>query len=405
MCTENDVCSILTAISVLVSASFCVLRVNFSPVTNLFLEYSHRLCGHLFSGNLEVTICLSCLRFCVDLLLTNKLKQIKNHRNLRRLQKRLPIQLHKCNMGDNNDRSVIYNNAGIRLMDYGNYTAALEMFRGALETKLIHERTLLQNNASAADHDDENMDDDNDEENDQQRCVSPDGSDDSSTSNNTPMRSHQRNDNLDSFLDLLRNMDDQQRQNDLAASSSASIAQGGIITSSNGSLLNPSVSDGISNVIITSFRGYEPYLYRIPFVLPGGGVTSASQEVSQVAQSISCRIVFNLGLIHQTVCRTSCKVASFYEIAATLLSSLPSEFVESSSEMAVITVLLRIAILNNFGVWCYENGEGESMMNSFEQLVDTLDEDQDLIDPSIVRGVRANIQAFLTPNNGVSLAA
>ena len=45
------------------------------------------------------------------------------------------------------------------------------------------------------------------------------------------------------------------------------------------------------------------------------------------------------------------------------------------------------------------------MMNSFEQLVDTLDEDQDFIDPSVVRGVRANIQAFLTPNNGASLAA
>jgi hypothetical protein len=305
-------------------------------------------------------------------------------------------------MGDNNDRSVVYNNAGIRLMDYGNYSAALEMFRGALETKLIHERTLLHNSTSSVD--DDNMDGDY-EEDDQQRCVSPDGSDDSTTSNNTPMRSHQRNDNLDSFLDLLRNMDDQQRQNDLASSSIAS-APGGIITSTNGSFVasSPSVGTGMSNVILSSFRGYEPYLYRIPFLLPGNEVTSASQEVTEAAQSISCRIVFNLGLIHQTVCRTSCKVASFYEIAATLLSSLPSEFADSS-DMAAITVLLRIAILNNFGVWCYENGEGESMMNSFEQLVDTLDEDQDLIDPSVLRGVRANIQAFLTPNNGASLAA
>jgi hypothetical protein len=305
-------------------------------------------------------------------------------------------------MGDNNDRTVLYNNAGIRLMDYGNYSAALEMFRGALETKLIHERTMLHNSTSAADHDENNMDDDH-EEGDQQRCVSPDGSDDSTTSNNTPMRSHQRNDNLDSFLDLLRNMDEQQRQNDLASSSISSV-QGGVITSTNGSLVAPSPSDGISNVILSSYRGYEPYLYRIPFVLPGNEVTSSSQQVTVEAQSISCRIVFNLGLIHQTMCRTSCKVASFYEIAATLLSSLPSEFADSS-EMAVTTVLLRIAILNNFGVWCYEKGEGESMTNSFEQLVDTLDEDQDLIDPSIIRGVRANIQAFLTPNSGASLAA
>ena len=251
-------------------------------------------------------------------------------------------------MGDNNDRSVLYNNAGVRLMDYGNYSAALEMFRGALETKLIHERTLLHNSSSAADHHEDNMDDDY-EENYQQRCVSPDGSDDSTTSHNTPMRSHQRNDNLDSFLDLLRNMDDQQMQNDLATTSVTS-TQGGIITSTNSSLATNSSSDGLSNVILRSFRGYEPYLYRIPFHLPGNEVTPASLDISQAAQSISCRIVFNLGLIHQTVCRTSCKVASFYEIAATLLSSLPSEFADNG-EMGEITVLLRIAILNNFGVW------------------------------------------------------
>jgi hypothetical protein len=181
-----------------------------------------------------------------------------------------------------------------------------------------------------------------------------------------------------------------------------------MIASSYSSLVSPSSSqvsgDGITDVVLHSFRGYEPYLYRIPFLLPGSPVTSASIQSSQLTQSISCRIVFNLGLIHQTLCRTSCKVASFYEIAATLLSSLPAEFV-CSSEMAAMTVLLRIAILNNFGVWCYENGEGESMMNSFEQLVDTLEEDQDLLDPSVLLGVRANIEAFLIPNNGASLAA
>jgi hypothetical protein len=307
-------------------------------------------------------------------------------------------------MADINDRSVVYNNAGIRLMNYGNYSAALEMFRGALETKLIQERTLLHNSTNAVDQEDGNMD--NDEEN-QQRCVSPDGSEDSNTSNNTPIRSHQRNDNLDSFLDLLRNMDEQQMQND-QQSAAVSLSPDGLITSTNittgSSIVSPSPSNGISNVVLSSYRGYDPYLYRIPFLLPGNDVTSSSQDASLEAQSISCRIVFNLGLIHQTLSRTSCKVASFYEIAATLLSSLPSEFTDSH-DMAVTTVLLRIAILNNFGVWCYEKGEGESMTNSFEQLLDTLDEDQDLIDPSVVQGVRSNIQAFLTPNNGASLAA
>lgn len=310
---------------------------------------------------------------------------------------------------NNNDRSVIYNNAAIRFMTYGNHSAALEMFRGALESKLIQERMLLRDGPTDADHNDENMGEDNLDVH--QRCVSPDGSDDSSSSYNTPMRPPQRNDNLDSYLDLLRNMDAQQRQNDQASSlaTSTSVTRDyGMVTPTNSSSESHSPSyvsgDGITDVVLHSFRGYEPYLYRIPFLLPGSPVTSASRQSSQLTQSISCRIVFNLGLIHQTLCRSSCKVASFYEIAATLLSSLPVEFVDSS-EMAAMTVLLRIAILNNFGVWCYENGEGESMMNSFEQLVDTLEEDQELIDPSVVRGVRANIEAFLIPNNGASLAA
>ena len=308
-------------------------------------------------------------------------------------------------MGDNiNDRSVIYNNAGIRLMSYGNYSAALEMFRGALESKLIQERTLLSD-----DQNDESME--GGDVDGHQRCVSPDGSNDSSTGYNTPIHSHQRNDNLDSYLDLLRNMDEQQRQNDQASSSvtSTSVTRDDMITSTNSISVSPSPSygsgDGITSVVVRqSFRGYEPYLFQIPFVLPGRDVTSAPIQSAQLTQSISCRIVFNLALIHQSLCRSSCKVASFYEIAATLLSTLPAEFVDSS-EMVGMTVLLRIAILNNFGVWCYENGEGESMMNSFEQLVDTLEEDAELIDPSVARGVRANINALLTPSNGASLAA
>ena len=308
-------------------------------------------------------------------------------------------------MGDNiNDRSALYNNAGIRLMGYGNYPAALEMFRGALESKLMQERLQLCNNESAAaDPNNQVMDEYSLEG--QQRCVSPDSSDDSDMSSNTPMRTPQRNGNLDSFLDLLRNMDDQQRQNDQTPSTSVS-TRDGMITPTNGissPIISPSPSDA-SDAILPPFRGYEPYLYRIPFELPGCEMTSATQPSVALTQSLSCRIVFNLGLIHQTLCPTSCKVASFYEIAATLLSSLPAELVENS-ELAVISVRLRIAILNNFGVWCYENGEGESMMNSFEQLVDTLDEDEDLIDPDVVRGVRANFEAFLTPTSGASLAA
>jgi hypothetical protein len=268
------------------------------------------------------------------------------------------------------------------------------------------------NSVMVDDHNGDNMDDDFDDDdddeddrfedsNDQRRCVSPDSCDDSG-SDSTPIQAPEVNDNLDGYLDLLRNMDEQQRQNDVAILS---------ITRES-SIIDPSMSNsqsmpsaGVATNVRRCCGGYEPYLYSIPFVVPGSDATSVSVSQSSMrkSQSISCRIVFNLALIHQMVSRTSCKVASFYEIAATLLSNLPSA-VEDSEETAAM-VLLRVVILNNFGVWCYENGEGETMMNSFEQLMDTIQDDHDVIDPTILQGVRANVQAFLTPQNGASLAA
>jgi hypothetical protein len=263
------------------------------------------------------------------------------------------------------------------------------------------------------------MDDDEFDDSEQLRCVSPDSSSDDG-SNNTPLRGHHSNDNLDSYLEMLRTMDEQTQIQHVSASSLSTTTT--LIPSSTGNVM---VNDGImsrptassnDSISILHPRGgyYEPYLYTIPFVIPepdSTSLTSSSQQSIQMSQSVSCRIVFNLGLIHQTICRTSSKVASFYEIAATLLSSLPSTMSDDNNDVATM-ILLRIAILNNFGVWCYENGEGESMMNSFEQLVDTIQDDNDIltesssmIDPSIIHGVRANIQAFLTPHNNVSLAA
>jgi hypothetical protein len=323
-----------------------------------------------------------------------------------------------ANNNRNNDHSVLYNNAGVRLMAAGNHNAALELFRGALEAKLTQERfALFTSNASVDDNDDDNMDDDEFDDTENLRCVSPDTSSDDG-SNTTPLRGHHPNDNLDSYLEILREMDEQ-AQNVTASSSSTTTptisADSGSIMSNHGASSSPSVllNEAIRSTLLNSQGAcYEPYLYTKPFVIAEAdstSMTSSPQNTVQTSQSISCQIVFNLGLIHQMVCRTSCKVASFYEIAATLLSSLPSTMLDDD---VATMMLLRIAILNNFGVWCFENGEGESMMNSFEQLVDTIHEDHDalsgsssIIDPSIMRGVQANIQAFLTPHDNVSLAA
>jgi hypothetical protein len=312
------------------------------------------------------------------------------------------------------DRSVVYNNAGVRLLEFGNHSAALELFRGALESKLTQERIMLHNSNNGNGYDDDNMDADNefdmDDMNEQpQRCVSPDDeSDDGSNSNTTEVRENQSNEALDSYLDLLNAIESQQQQHIQGNSSNSTPTNQSPSPTRTVQRTTPVVGVSAATTTAATSTTYEPYLYTIPFLIHETDMTSSSSSIINGTQSVSCRIVFNIGLIHQMVCRSTNKVASFYEIAATLLSSLPV-VAQGDEETARIMILLRIAILNNFGVWCYENGEGESMMNSFEQLVETIDDDQALlsnyVDSVVVQGVRANIQAFLTPQNGVSMAA
>lgn len=276
------------------------------------------------------------------------------------------------------DRSATYNNAGVRLMTAGNHNAALELFRGALESKLSFERRSFSGREAPP----------------MERCVTPDMNDiapcssSSSSTSSIEGPSSTTSTNLDSYLELSRNTE---------AGPQHLPQQSHFLTFNDGISMTISIP---STLPTSGGGGYEPYLYTKPFAVP----EETNESSSSTTQAMSCRIVFNLALIHQMVCRSSAKAASFYEIAATLLSSLPDE---QDEEIFV----LRLVLLNNFGVWCFENAEGESMMACFEQLVETLQiEDDDgmsslSIDPSILSGIQRNIQAFLTPMNGVSLAA
>jgi hypothetical protein len=274
------------------------------------------------------------------------------------------------------DRSATYNNAGVRLMTAGNHNAALELFRGALESKLSFERRAFSGRDDAS----------------IERCVTPDMSD---TEVSPSSSSSSRSDNedlptttLDTYLELSRSTEVGPQH--LPRQSPQ------FVTFNDGVTMMISMPSATSN---SGGGGCEPFLYTKPFAVPEETNGSVSQCTTQAT---SCRIVFNLALIHQLVCRSSAKAASFYEIAATLLSSLPDE---QDDEIFV----LRLVLLNNFGVWCFENAEGESMMACFEQLVETLQNEDEMsslsIDPSILHGIQRNIQAFLTPMNGVSLAA
>lgn len=132
-------------------------------------------------------------------------------------------------------------------------------------------------------------------------------------------------------------------------------------------------------------RGYEPFLIQEAFMIPDNAST-------QLACST---IVFNLGLLHHSACRTSQRAAEFYEISSGLLA-----MVQGSSA----TLPLRIALLTNFGVWCYEMGIGGPMRSCMEHLEESLREVQPVDSPTH-RGLSANIRELLIPSQGASPAA
>lgn len=134
-------------------------------------------------------------------------------------------------------------------------------------------------------------------------------------------------------------------------------------------------------------RGYNPYLYAQPFAI---------QSNSTSTQLTSAIIVFNLGLVYQLMSRSAQKAAAFYEISAALLGN---------EAECIDTTLVRIAMMNNFGVWCYENGEEESLRMCMEELLMVLDSSAGTMTMEVQEGVRSNIRWFITPPTGASPAA
>ena len=155
-----------------------------------------------------------------------------------------------------------------------------------------------------------------------------------------------------------------------------------------------------------SFIGSEfvPYLYLTPFtinkgvngtVLANATATADTDNVLTESNFFSLMIMFNLALVHHAKDRTSMKAYSIYQLAITLLSALPPP---TSSQ----SLLLHVAILNNYGVWCFENHECSFTIMCFEEIMDIFDEfyslDDDIIltlNVGVKRGIYSNLQAVL----------
>jgi len=304
-----------------------------------------------------------------------------------------------ANMNDlPEDRSVTYNNAGCRMMAIGNERVALDLFRGALESKLSHERAqgrqqpqvanqdpdagesnaMMEQEADAEEEPVMEEEDEQEQPEQPQRCVTPDVSD-----------------CLDAADEHLAHLDDYIRaatSTDSVSTSAEPLLVGGTIEYQRQVQQQQQSSTSSTTVVPVESRGYNPFICRTPFAIP-----ESDTVPSRNRQYHSAVIVYNLGISHQWFSRYSPKAAAFFEISAALLSSGGGTTEES--------FLLRICLLNNFGVWCFENGDGDAMRTSLEHLALVLDEQPQLEHSEMVRGMRTNIRFLLTPLNGGSPAA
>ena len=133
-----------------------------------------------------------------------------------------------------------------------------------------------------------------------------------------------------------------------------------------------------------------PFLYRSPFEI---------RETEYMDECYATAILlFNTGLAHQRLNRGSRKAAEFYQASSQLLLE---SIVPDSNCLG-----LRVSLLNNFGVYCYEAGLNDFMRVCFDEVEDAIEkEDISTIKLSLIEGVQENLENFIHPSCGASPAA
>jgi hypothetical protein len=256
-----------------------------------------------------------------------------------------------------NRLSIDCNNTGVRLLMIGNYLKAMEHFRDALELKLDYEHSMHE--SKDFESDDEGvieimmMDDHEESTLEQYRCVTPEPS---------------RNENHVSPPDMSNNPTTHSTFNTCENNDRVSL---------------PSDTSIVPLGDSKTTTNYLPYLCTNPLLLSEAfhldPSESSSPETDEAASvMMSCIIIFNLGLTHHLLNRSSYQAMMFYKVAASLLlSSSSSSFVvpilSNTTPISSSELLFRIVLLNNYAVWCYENHQERDIMSlCFHQLVELL---------------------------------
>ena len=291
------------------------------------------------------------------------------------------------------DRSTDYNNAGCLMMSIGRQLVALDLFRGALESKLTSLRSRgLQLELMPA------LDVETSSQQDSECAISQ--SEQISFAEGQECQSRQLPDCLRLAEQHLARIDDYIREGATATDEQArmdmtSEASSPINPTSEASIAFSASRNSIVAPISTAHQDYNPFLCFTPFPLP-------EHQEDGNAQFSSAIIIYNLGIIHQWFCRYSPKAPAFFEISAALVST-----VEDCCSPQHVCLLLRVSLLNNFSVWSFDNADSEAMCSSLEHLSDILEAPEvvDALPPLLVQRMRRNIRCLLTPEHRCSPAA
>ncbi|KAL3939327.1 MAG: hypothetical protein SGBAC_005930 [Bacillariaceae sp.] len=129
---------------------------------------------------------------------------------------------------------------------------------------------------------------------------------------------------------------------------------------------------------------YTPFLFTDPIKL---GV-----DANMTARRESASIIFNLALTEHLKARSSEQAISLYEFAMTLIAG---ETVD----------LLGISLMNNIGVWCYENGDLAGSAKCMGHLVRFTSALSSELEQEHREGLQSNILWLASPPCTASPAA
>jgi len=253
-------------------------------------------------------------------------------------------------------RSIEYNNAGVACTEAGYHKVAWELFKGALELRLAMERGDKSMNDITHDED--------------------------------VLTAFRDNAYIQRAEDHFRNITKYVRTIPSSSSLSRKPMDSGDSGRVNASFTYNTTQPQNSNQspfqIDLMDDIYSPFLFRRPMRLSPDDDVPTRKE--------SATVIFNLALVDHIKNRCSEQAVQLYELAMTLLTG---DVVDE----------LGIALMNNIGVWCYENGDMDGTMTCMGHLSTFLGSCGSAVNQEQRDGLQANILWLSHPPFAASPAA